>query len=78
MVRPHCSIQIDGCRRQKKRISNPNVDLVTARDIVETLHLASAEPEGDGPRREAGRRRSGRSVFIQLTVARRRTNFVLF
>jgi acetyl esterase/lipase len=30
----------------KKRISNPNVDLVTARDMVETLHLASAEPEG--------------------------------
>ena len=30
----------------KERISNPNVDLATARDIVESLHLATAEAEG--------------------------------
>ena len=29
----------------KKRISKPGIDLATRRDIVENLHLASAEPE---------------------------------
>jgi len=30
----------------KERISKPNLDLATTRDIVENLHLAATEPEG--------------------------------
>jgi hypothetical protein len=29
----------------KKRLSQPNLDLATTRDIVENLHLAATEPE---------------------------------
>jgi monoterpene epsilon-lactone hydrolase len=30
----------------KQRVSKPNVDLLTVRDIVENLHLGTVEPEG--------------------------------
>ena len=29
----------------KERVSKPNLDLATTRDILENLHLAGAEPE---------------------------------
>jgi acetyl esterase/lipase len=33
------------CASIKERMSKPNLDLATIRDIVENLHLAAAEPE---------------------------------
>jgi epsilon-lactone hydrolase len=30
----------------RARFSNPDLDLATVRDIVETMHLATKEPEG--------------------------------
>ena len=34
------------CATVRERLSNPDLDLATIRDIVETVHIAAKEPEG--------------------------------
>jgi len=34
------------CAAVRERLSNPDLDLATIRDIVETVHIAAKEPEG--------------------------------